>query len=274
MTDIPPAPDWFRPKRRKKQPAWTRSHDSALQAAQIYSVDMDQVLANMPLAWEFLAQERELLDAPRRSAVEITKLNSERCNLWEDSGRDHSTRPGFDVSAREIATLHPELGLDPHDTDTPAVIWDLIKRGAPSPLLKSGRECAMLAAEWIVSAQQSVRDEFDELPDLVEDDDDCDCSFNPDDWETPSGEISEDVPSDPATDDTELEESTYDDDLARGCVFVRTSWIVPHYERIRRYRQNRGQPIAASVPGLRRYGWRQRLDRPASRAGPIVRMSG
>jgi hypothetical protein len=162
--EIPPAPSWFR--------KLTRTTDAAEFAAERYGLNPDDVEALMPDAYAQLKHERDLWNNARKRACQMTGLNALRCNQWEDSGRDFSTRYGFDCSAREIADEHPELAIDRNSHDVPALIWELIKRGAPAPLLKSSPEVALLAAQWLWSASPAEETT----------DDDLDCSFNPEEW--------------------------------------------------------------------------------------------
>lgn len=185
--EIPPRPAWL-PKRKPQKSTWTRSHDSAIDFARQFDLSVDAIVELMPAAWAQLMAIRDQRTPARQTACRLTGLNARRCNQWEDSGKDHSTRPGFDCSARTVVFEHPELGLNPDDTDTPGEIWELIKSGADAPLLKSGPECAQLAAEWLKARHEPEEIEFAEWIDETGDADDSidgDCSFNVDDFADP-----------------------------------------------------------------------------------------
>jgi hypothetical protein len=71
------------------------------------------------------------------AARKATGLTTKRIELWEDSGRDHSTYAGLDVKARELAAELPELGLglgydDDNGRDHAALLWDRLRQPTES----------------------------------------------------------------------------------------------------------------------------------------------
>jgi hypothetical protein len=103
------------------------------------------------------------------AARERTGLSVRRIERWEDSGRDHSTWPALDVTARELAAEHPELGLGrgyvqeevADDTDHAGLLWDRLREPTPRLLAKHDRE---IIDEAVVLAAGAP----DDLPDDVE----------------------------------------------------------------------------------------------------------
>lgn len=257
-TDIPPAPDWFHPLRGNSCCKWTRSHDSALVAARLFDVDVDSIVALMPDAYAQIMAEYELVEPGRKRACQLTRLNSRRCNQWEDAGKDHSTHPRFDCHARTVAIEHPELGFNPDDTDTPGLVWDLIKAGQATRILQSGPEVAELAATWIDHAKQTGPVEFAEwTDDDCTDDDfaDCDCSFDVSEFDSPvAGEvlpdpvIGESLPPVSESPAVELESINAN---PRNRVLVRLSVDVPHQCRSGISRSRRPHPGSPQMPPMR-----------------------
>jgi len=103
-------------------------------------------------------QAYEPLIAAENSARRQTGLTSRRIELWEDSGRDHSTYPHLDTSARELASEHPELGLgrgyvqgEVYDgVDHAALLWDRLR--TPTEKLKPKHHPDILAEAITLAA--------------------------------------------------------------------------------------------------------------------------
>ncbi|MCI0335923.1 MAG: DNA polymerase [Planctomycetes bacterium] len=76
----------------------------------------------------------ELVEAVK-AARKATGLTPARIARWEDQGGDHSTWPGLDIQARELAGMYPALGIGPgyqietvyDDTDFAARLWELLR---------------------------------------------------------------------------------------------------------------------------------------------------
>jgi hypothetical protein len=102
------------------------------------------------------AELREALAAARKA----TGLTVNRIAKWEESGKDHSTWPGFDVQARELAAEYPALGLGPgyqdgtayDSTDYAGQLWELLRRGAEPAKPKHDRQILTRAAEVVSTA--------------------------------------------------------------------------------------------------------------------------
>lgn len=85
---------------------------------------------------------------------------------WENAGKDHSTWPGLDVAARELASEYPILGIgrgysseDAYDdTDHAALLWDRLRD--PTDNLPR-----LTDAEILDETAQQVSDAPAELPD-------------------------------------------------------------------------------------------------------------
>lgn len=247
--DIPPRPDWLK-KRKPARDTWTRSHDSAIEFARLYDLSVDEIVDLMPAAYAQIMAFREMVDPARQTACRLTGLNSRRCNQWEDSGKDHSTRPGFDCAARTVVFEHPELGWNPDDTDTPARVWEMIKQGALAPLLHSGREVAQVAAGMIANRVDPSDDivfvEWIEDTGDAFDDFGGDATFDPCDWtESPAMETDTDTPCEEIPDTvpgkaTNGIETSRTDVLVRAPVDIHDARDRPRVHSVRR----RARPLS------------------------------
>jgi hypothetical protein len=94
-------------------------------------------------------REREApLIAAELAARRQTGLTVKKIELWEDSGKDHSTFPQLDVTARELAAELPELGLgcgfdDGDGRDHAGMLWDRLRE--PTDRLKPKHDPEFLA---------------------------------------------------------------------------------------------------------------------------------
>lgn len=254
----------YRHHGRKRGVSMTRVTDAAQIAADRYGVDVADVIALMPDAYNQLRAERDMIEPARIRACYITRLNAKRCDLWEDAGFDYSTRPRFDCHARTVAFEHPELGLDPHNTDTPPAIWELIKRGPLPRLTKSSAEVADLAAQW-ASRFNVHYNEFtdwnDDDLDAIEPDADCDCSFNPDEFDNPvTGEVvtapvSEEFPTPVSRESLTTFTPCAEIERVNACpgyrLFLWPSVILPHKRRSGRFQSVRGHSKSPPMPPVR-----------------------
>ena len=77
----------------------------------------------------------------------MTGLTPAKIGRIENAYRDHSTVFDFDTHARELAGMHPELGFDPEDQDTPAKAWELLKAGKIKKV--SLEQIAQFAADMV-----------------------------------------------------------------------------------------------------------------------------
>ena len=77
-------------------------------------------------------QEMRFAELAARSKTGLTVGAIAR---WENAGKDHSSWPGLDVTARELAGEYPELGIGRgyssddgyDDTDHAALLWDRLR---------------------------------------------------------------------------------------------------------------------------------------------------
>jgi hypothetical protein len=107
------------------------------------------------------AEYAEALKAARL----VTGLTVNRILAWERSGRDHSTWPGFDVKARELASMYPVLGIGRgfeqeagfDDTNYSARLWDLLREGGRPLKPRHDRQLLNRAAEVVASASPTCR---------------------------------------------------------------------------------------------------------------------
>ena len=74
-----------------------------------------------------------------------TGLSVNRISKWEESGKDHSTWPGFDTKARELAHEYPALGIGRgyesgtqyDDTDYAGQLWEMLRGEYLPPMPKA-----------------------------------------------------------------------------------------------------------------------------------------
>jgi hypothetical protein len=120
----------------------------------------------MPEAHQFLKNQAELRERAKDRARKLTGLNAGVLSQIENAHRDYSTVPGFDEAANAVAMEHPELGLDPDDSDTPAAIWELIREGKEDAPTLHSPEVAKLAADWLKASKSgkkvTPKEEFDD----------------------------------------------------------------------------------------------------------------
>src|SRR5262245_33936807 len=74
-------------------------------------VDPEQLLGAVDLVYQEERQSTVEQREARRAACAATGLTHRRIDLWERSGRDHSTYPHLDDAARELAGRFPALGI-------------------------------------------------------------------------------------------------------------------------------------------------------------------
>ena len=167
-----------------------REHWTAIQSRLIAAVDADygvfvptnsafdpstrfgQAVAGVATEWEInpheladaavmvwnrnLESEQAFLNA-KRSARNATGLTPGRLNRWEDAGKDYSSWPGLDESARELAGTHPELGIgygyesdsNADATDYAGALWDVLRDDRDAVLPKHSPEILREAAEIV-----------------------------------------------------------------------------------------------------------------------------
>jgi hypothetical protein len=101
----------FFPTGQKNINPHSKLGSAILREANEWGIDAHRLADAVDLVW---AQEREAdaeVFAARSAARKTTGLTSRRIGKWEDAGHDHSTIPGLDVKARELASTYPALGI-------------------------------------------------------------------------------------------------------------------------------------------------------------------
>jgi hypothetical protein len=99
-----------------------------------------------------------------RAARKATGLTAARVGKLLDAGRDHLDVPGFDVQARELAGMYPELGIgtgynpDGVDEDFAPRLWELLAEPDPVPPAKHHPETIRRAAGLVGPGGRSASD--------------------------------------------------------------------------------------------------------------------
>ncbi len=101
-----------------------------------------------------------------KAAREATGLNALRIRQWEDSGRDSSTWPGLDATAREMAGSYPGLGIgtgyrehEQDDTNYAAALWEVLRGGSQRLPSRTDPELLKQAAEMVDAQTGGVQPE-------------------------------------------------------------------------------------------------------------------
>lgn len=134
---------------------------AVLAQAKAWEIDPYQLADAVDHFWE---QEREAnaeITQAIRAARRATGLSPARIHRWEDSGRDHSTWPGLDDTARELAGAYPALGIgrgyetdaDVDDTDYAALLWQRLREDDPLTVPKHDPDLIRRSAEFVADTQ-------------------------------------------------------------------------------------------------------------------------
>ncbi len=137
-----------------------------LETAAAWRLDVYDLADAVDHLWRAERESLAARAAAVRAARRQTGLTERRVGGWEDSGRDHTSYRGLDVTARELAGERPELGIGqgyrpdaPDEDDHAARLWALLREPSPAP--RSRRDPSLLreAAEWLASygGQSSLR---------------------------------------------------------------------------------------------------------------------
>jgi hypothetical protein len=106
-----------------------------LEAAKAGGVDPYRLAEAADFLWrEERETNKEVFEA-RKAARQVTGLTHAKINRWEDSGHDYTDYPGLDLVARELARVHPALGIGPgytieggvDDTDYRGPLWQALR---------------------------------------------------------------------------------------------------------------------------------------------------
>ena len=106
------------------------------------------------------AEFREAIQAARKA----TGLTVNRIVKWEEAVKDHSTWPGLDVKARQLAAQYPALGIGRgfehgtgyDDTGYAGGLWELLRAGCPTTKPRHDRQILARAAELAAGAGYRV----------------------------------------------------------------------------------------------------------------------
>ncbi len=129
-------------------------------------IDPHELADAAVMVWNQNRESEQAFLNAKRSARSATRLTSNRLNRWEDKGKDYSTWPGLDESARELAGTHPELGIGHgYESDTTAdapdyagALWDVLRDDRDTVLPKHSPEILREAAEIVVRGGDTATD--------------------------------------------------------------------------------------------------------------------
>jgi hypothetical protein len=128
-----------------------------VETAEEYGIDPYHLADAVDALW---ADERRLnagvgeaLSRARRAAG----LTPARIERWERAGRDHSTYPGLDVAAEQLADMYPELGIGrgydpdaPDEGDPAGRLWETLRTPA-RPRRRDDPDLLRQAAEMVTA---------------------------------------------------------------------------------------------------------------------------
>jgi hypothetical protein len=125
----------FVPRGRRKINVHTTLGAEILREAGEYGIDPYQLADAVDVVWAEERQVNEESHRARRAARQRTGLNHRRIAQWENAGRDASSYPGLDSTARDLAGQYPALGIgrgytsdEGEDvTDYASSLWDVLR---------------------------------------------------------------------------------------------------------------------------------------------------
>jgi hypothetical protein len=134
--------------------------------AAAWGVDPHRLADAADFVWKEWRQSTAEGREARLAARRVTGLTPRQIDLWEEEGRDYSTFPGLDDTARELAGRFPALGLGrgytseggADETDHAAGLWDVLRRPEESRP-RHHPEILRQAAE-MVAASPAGREDF------------------------------------------------------------------------------------------------------------------
>jgi hypothetical protein len=149
----------FVPVGRRTLDPQSRFGAAVLETAGEWEIDPHRLADAADALWR---EERECnaeLFAARRDARRATGLYPRRISEWEDAGGDSASWPGLDVKARELARVHPALGIGPgytgdggeDRTDYPGRLWELLRERDETARPKHHPDILRRAAELVWS---------------------------------------------------------------------------------------------------------------------------
>jgi hypothetical protein len=148
-------------RRRHETKKAQAAHANAKAAAKQHGVATHEVLKEMPAQHEATSFEDRETEAARKRARQMTGLTAGRQAAIENRYEDYSTFPGFDEASRNFASEYPHL-FDSDGDDTPAQVWEFIRKGKQSAESANSESVAGRAAERLASVRKSVAAEIDD----------------------------------------------------------------------------------------------------------------
>jgi hypothetical protein len=139
-----------------------------LREAADWGIDPHQLADAVDLVWGEWRQSTAEAREARRAARRVTGLTPRQMDLWEEEGRDYSTFPGLDDTARELAGAYPALGIGSgytseggaDETDHAAGLWDLLRTRTEETRPKHHPKILRQAAEMVAACPPGRRDDF------------------------------------------------------------------------------------------------------------------
>jgi hypothetical protein len=135
-----------------------------LRTAEDWDVDPYMLAEAVDTVWREEKESRVEHQEALKAARQATGLTAKRISDWEHAGRDHSTWPGLDTKARELAGEYPALGIGTgyadggyDETDYAGQLWSLLREGASVPKPKHDPHILTRAAELVASAGPDCR---------------------------------------------------------------------------------------------------------------------
>jgi hypothetical protein len=149
----------FVPVGQRTLDAHSRLGVAILQEAESWGIDPYRLADAVNSVWREERQSTAETHAARRTATQATGLTPQRISQWEESGRDHSTYPGLDVAARDLACSFPALGIGnplaagngPEETDYAGLLWEQLRDRTERPRPKHDPDIVRRAAELVAA---------------------------------------------------------------------------------------------------------------------------
>ena len=142
----------------------TKFGAATIEAAKEWNVDADTLAEAVEHVHKNDVEAmRDRLDAIR-SARKVTGLTGSRIVKLIEAGKDYADVPGFDVQARELAGMFPDLGIgtgynpDGVDDDYAPRLWEVLATTDPVPLPKHHPETIRRAVELVGDGERYIGD--------------------------------------------------------------------------------------------------------------------
>jgi hypothetical protein len=137
-----------------------------LREAEEYGLDPYRLADTVDAVWREEREATTEVHEARRAARRETGLTARNINQWEDEGLDYSEWPGLDAKARELARVHPALGIgtgytsnsEEDRTDYAGRLWDVLRENTDASKPKHHPDILRRAAEMLT--ELGVEDEY------------------------------------------------------------------------------------------------------------------